>query len=834
MRKIAIIILTAVVACMTIEAKKMSDLTIVIDPGHGGYDGDDRGLDIFPYCAVVEEGYWESKSNLVKGLHLQNILDSLGVDIHLTRVHNIYNEIDGDDIPDEPGLATRAYVANNLGADAFISIHSNAGEGVNYPLMIYHAGGKYDDWSGALTTYKEENKILSEVINDVFNTSVYSNWVNYKGQINTEAPGRVTSDVALLGYSLGVLRNLHGVGMLSEGGMHEHRPQAHRLMNNDYNWLEAWYFAKALMIYFDTEDRFVTGNVAGVIYDDHNLRELVYTGKYANLTMLGRDKFLPLNGANVELLDASGKVVQERITDNDYNGVFVFRNIAPGTYTVRASKDGYYLLEKTVNVVADEVVYQDMPLSMKREFPLEVTSYLPNVEEGELVSCGERLVFEFNTDIDVEEFEKAFSIVPAVDGYFKYENSYRKVSFIPTTSFVKSTDYVVTISKTACTPDTIYENNSLAEDFVLKFTTMPREHLELIDNFPKDGGSIHYDAAKLEFRFDYKIDGSKDYIGKVTVYDSNDNVIAASARSCSYNKLSNNYGNIIIGLSKDLTIGESYRAVLSGELRDEENLLLGTDYEVNFVAKDEGAEQEGTLLEDFENASIFAYNADETVGISSSSPKYVRSTSTKLFDKSSGCFTYTFDDNREGVIVWDYAGAEPKTVVKGDKLGVYVSGDFNNHELYIGVTSGTDTKYEKICDLNFLGWKYFEVEMNSLEAGYTYNLSDVKLVQVTSAITQTGMFYIDNIIKAGTSGIEDVVAAAKDAVKVYPVPASDVIHVEAPAEIQALELVNIQGTSVAKVYGVNSVDVKEQPQGVYVLKVYTNEGMTSHRVAISK
>ena len=249
MKRIALMILVALMAGSALQAKKMSDLTVVIDPGHGGYDGDDRPIWIYPYTNGSQDGYWESKSNLVKGLHLQAILDSLGVDIHLTRNHNVYNETDGDGIPDEPGLATRAYVANNLGADVFISIHSNAGETVNYPLMIYHAGGKYDDWTGQLTTYKEENKILSEVVNDVFNTSVYSNWVDYRGQINTTTPGRVTSDVALLGYSLGVLRNLHGVGMLSEGGMHEHRPQAHRLMNNDYNWLEAWYFAKALMIY---------------------------------------------------------------------------------------------------------------------------------------------------------------------------------------------------------------------------------------------------------------------------------------------------------------------------------------------------------------------------------------------------------------------------------------------------------------------------------------------------------------------------------------------------------------------------------------------------------
>lgn len=815
--------MTVLMIAGALQAKKMSDLTIVIDPGHGGYDGDDRPIWIYPYEYNSEASFWESKSNLVKALHLQSILDSLGVDIHLTRVHNIYNEIDGDDIPDEPGLATRAYMANDLGADAFISIHSNAGEGVNYPLMIYHLLTSMEPRSA-------ESVRLAEVINDVFNTSKYSNWVNYKGQINTETPGRVTGDRALLGYSLGVLRNCYVTSMLSEGGMHEHRPQAHRLMNTDYNWLEAWYFAKALMIYFDTEDRFVTGNVAGVVYDDHNIREWVFPAPHSRNTMLGRDKNLPVNGSHVVLLDQNGNVVQERITDNDYNGVYVFRNITPGTYTVKVSHDNYYTREETVVVEADEVTYQDMSLIYKREEPLKIINYEPNVAADELVSCADTIELEFNWDVNTEAFEKAFSISPAVDGYFEYSNSYHKVAFRPTIAFEKSTEYTVTVDASACTTDTVYNHSQMEETFVLKFKTKDRDRLEVIDMYPQNGGEIHFDAPTLEFRFDGEIDAT-DLSGMVKVYEGT-NELTVNTRKSSYNKLSNGYGNYIVALNEALSAGKTYKAVLSGLLRDKEGIPVTTDVEVEFSAMNAGEDKTGDLLLDFETAGVFAYNVDATTGISTSTPKFALS-STRLFGAKSGRFSYDFASNRDGVIVWDYSG-DVKQVKKGDVVGIHVYGDFNNHELYFGVTSGTDTKYEKICDLNFRGWEYFEVEMASLEAGYDYSISNIKLVQVTSPITQKGVFQLDNIIKVGTSGIEDVVAAAKDAVKVYPVPASDVIHVEAPAEIQALELVNIQGTSVAKVYGVNSVDVKEQPQGVYVLKVYTNEGMTSHRVAISK
>lgn len=830
MKRIYFVILAAIVACSAVEAKKMSDLTVVIDPGHGGYDGDDRPIKIHPYVQNDTAGYWESKSNLVKGIHLKNILDSLGVDIHLTRLHNQYNEVDGDGIPDEPGLATRAYVANNLGADVFISIHSNAGEGVNYPLMIYHKGGKYDDWTGQLTTYKEENKILSEVVNDVFNTSVYSNWVNYKGQTGTTNPGRVTADVDLLGYSLGVLRNLHGVGMLSEGGMHEHRPQAHRLMNDDYCWLEAWYFAKSLMIYFETEDRFVTGNVAGVVYDNHNLREFTYPTTF---TYLGRDKNAAVNFAKVELIDAQGTVVQSRITDDQYNGVFVFRNVTPGEYTVKVSHDNYYTEETKVTVVADEVTYQDMPVCYKRSEKLAIKSYGPLGGDSVPVSCASTIDFEFNYDIDEASFEEAFSISPEVEGYFVYSNSYHNVSFVPSLSLEIDTTYTITLAKSVKTPDTYTADPSLGEDFTFTFRTLGRNRLEMIDNYPADGGAVHFDAPVFEFRFDKTIDYSN-IKNQIKVYDKDNNELTISTRSSKYNQLSNGYGNAMIVLQNDLTVGETYRAVISGELRDKENLPLNEDITLTFTAKDVSGEKEGELLEGFNVANLFVYDTTYTVN-NLTKPTSAKSSSKYLYDKASNRFAYSFADNHDCQVVWNFVAPDTvaRTYAKGDVLGLHVYGDFNNHELWVGVTQGTDTKYEKLCDLNFRGWEYKEVTLNSLEAGYDYNFSNIKIVQVTSPITQKGEIYIDNLIKRTSAGVEDVLVDEAAAIKIYPVPAKDVINVEAPNAINKLEIFNIRGAKVGETTA-SQINVESLSQGVYILKVVTEKSTTTHKVSISR
>lgn len=310
MKKIAIFILAALTAVFAADAKKMSELKVYINPGHGGYTSNDRPIRIHPFEQNDTNGYWESKSNLYKGLHMYHILDSLGATPYLSRIKNTED--------DDRSLSGIAAEANRLGVDLFFSIHSNAGEDVNTPLMLYR-----ENTIG--TPRYPENVTLSKIIWKNLHSSQLAVWTRQ----NEYVVGDLTFYDKMWQGGLGVLRTLYVVGLLSEGSMHEHRPEAHRLMNDDYLWLEAWHFVKSIMEFYDTEDRFVTGNVAGVVYDNHNLREFIQpVGFHA----YGRDTFAPINGASVELLDQSGKVIQTRTTDDMYNGIFVFRNVAPGDY----------------------------------------------------------------------------------------------------------------------------------------------------------------------------------------------------------------------------------------------------------------------------------------------------------------------------------------------------------------------------------------------------------------------------------------------------------------------------------------------------------------------
>ncbi len=810
MKRLFIFLLIALGTLATVQARKMSDLKIYINPGHGGYTSNDRPIRIHPFVQNDTLGYWESKSNLYKGLHMYHILDSLGTTAYLSRIKNTED--------DDRSLSGICAEANSLGVDMLISIHSNAGETVNYPLMLYR------EQTLGVPRYPEAVDLSKKIWHNL-HSSKLPIWTR-----DTEyVAGDLTFYQSMWEGGLGVLRTLYVVGLLSEGSMHEHRPEAHRLMNDDVLWLEAWHFVKSIMEFYNTEDRFVTGNVAGIVYDDHRLREAVMP---ANFTSHGRDKLAPLNGASLELVDASGKVVQTRTTDDMYNGAYVFRNVTPGNYTVRAWRDDCHLLETPVEVKAGEVSYADMPLTLKRLFPLAVTAYSPNVTSDESVSCSSTVDFTFNTDIDVESFEAAFHIDPPVAGYFVYSDSYTKASFIPELSFEPNIRYTVTLDASARHTDTNYEHPSMEAPLTFSFMTLNRSRLELIDQFPRDGGKVHTTNPTFEFRFDMSVDPANAF-DVISITDTQGKSVTLNKRTTKFNRLSNGYGNIIYAVQGNLTDGETYTLKLNTELRDRENLPLSEPIELTFQAEDVTDNVEtGTIVEDFEEAGVrFAYDPETAKGIGTTTPTSIRSTAEKLFGKAAGKFTYKFIDSHGGDVIWKYTG-ESISFVTGDRLSVFVNGDFNSHRLYAIMVSGTDTKYVDLGIIDFLGWQRREAVLDMLDTTYPYQFGGFRIVQQSSPITQQGTFCIDEISKLeGESGVDNITVAS-ETVSAYPLPASGTLNIRSEEPVQHLDLYDASGALIMSADQTETLNLGATAPGLYLLRVRTASGTTTLRIPV--
>ncbi len=107
--------------------------TIILDPGHGGYDN-----------GAVYFGRMEKYDNLDLALAVGEILDSNGVNVLFTRTEDVY-----------VSPLERAYMANMVPADYFVSIHRNSS----------HTPNTYSGVQSLVYSMNDPSEQLAENIN---------------------------------------------------------------------------------------------------------------------------------------------------------------------------------------------------------------------------------------------------------------------------------------------------------------------------------------------------------------------------------------------------------------------------------------------------------------------------------------------------------------------------------------------------------------------------------------------------------------------------------------------------------------------------------------------
>ncbi len=282
---------------------------VFVNPGHGGHDNNDRPCPFANDAAGKAVEYYESNSNLAKGNALCEILRHKGYEVQTTRTTNTT----ADDLP----LFEIVALAANSGADIFVALHSNAtgvDKRMNFPLALYRG------YTGEPKS--EGSDELSKCILKYTRANGMAQW-----NANERAAGDYTFYNWGYGVGLGVLRYNKLPAMLLEGTFHDYIPERCRLLNNDYCWHEAWEVSQGIDEYFKRSGRYGKGLIAGVIADSALTRS--YKG-----VQFGRDKFRPVSGVKIVLKDHRGKTVDAYTTDKLDNGVFLFRNLSPGKYTI--------------------------------------------------------------------------------------------------------------------------------------------------------------------------------------------------------------------------------------------------------------------------------------------------------------------------------------------------------------------------------------------------------------------------------------------------------------------------------------------------------------------
>ncbi|MDE6300711.1 MAG: hypothetical protein K2M19_03235 [Muribaculaceae bacterium] len=379
----ALVMMTAASATY---AASPEDLRIYINPGHGSWTANDRPMQMVGKDPYKSEGtdttsFFESNTDLIKGFGVlekliemgfpfDRTLNQTGKDWEIGAAKDLSQNLVMSRVKNGPyheqnltsnqtnNLPEDAYYYNrNLPEicaeveynefDMFISIHSNAASSnsVNYHLFMYRGrnegkGGpaipESTDMIRATHTYSFANEHAQWSV-----SSVYIN-----GDIDFMGGGKgSTGALGYYGY-LGVLK--HGVpGYLVEGYFHTHTPSAHRAMNWDVDMIEGYQYARGVAEYFELEERDATGEIYGIVRDAHTrFSHSLWTG------ITGTDDVLmPLNETKV-FLHKDGQKVAEYVTDNFYNGAFVFMGLEPGTYQITFENE-MYAEEKPVEVVVE-------------------------------------------------------------------------------------------------------------------------------------------------------------------------------------------------------------------------------------------------------------------------------------------------------------------------------------------------------------------------------------------------------------------------------------------------------------------------------------------------
>ena len=792
----------ALLAVLAVNVASAQQPHVYINPGHGGYDSDDRNMVIYPFSVGDSAGSWESKSNLRKGLALKEILEKKGYKTSISRVTNT----SADDL----ALSTIVALCNQSGADVFYSIHSNAtgtSSRVNFPMVFYrgYTGSPQIPNADVLAADLEPCLYANQTTVWTNNYQIWGDW-SFRPEWGTQ------------GY--GVLRGNYAVANLNEGSFHDYIPEAYRLLGLQYCWLEGWNISLGADKYFGRTDQYDKGVISGNVRDDRikRLQENPQT-----FLVYGDDNLMPIHSATVRLLDEGGNEVQRTMTDTLRNGIYTFKYVTPGTYTVEVSEPLHFPQTATVTVSANAPTYQNFYLKRVRDTPPMVVDYSPVWHEGDpAVKCSTPIVLSFNWDMDSLTTCSAFTLDPPVEGTFKWEDSYYRLVFTPVDAFDVDTHYTLTLKKTAeHGGGTCMEN-----DFTMQFYTQPRNHLEELAVFPYEGAPVHFKTPLVELRVDSLLE-TYNLFQRLRVLDSEGTELAWNKRSIKYNKRGDDYGFVRIPLVSNLEVGKDYRLVLDVDIADTADIHLPAERVINFTAVDAGAHKPGmTVVDDFENADNYGSYNNNYIPEGLNNSELTNSTD-RLFGSKSMQVTYGFN-NYTGPLMIRLKNELDVSFHQGDTVGIHVWGDMGYHNLAFWFYDENDDDgwYQPVGTIDFHGWRYMEVVVPFDDAIGEHIKFKGFMVSRNELMCKTGTLRFDNLLRKASSGINE-----KRLANMEVRHNGDYIVVSADTWVQGVELIDVNGRTV-KAAGGNCLNVADVAHGIYVVRVHINGRTASQKMRL--
>ena len=439
-----------------IVAQDLSGVRICVDPGHGGHESDDR--------EIVATGFWESESNLTKGLELRDILLGLGADVAITRTGNYDPPPSpaGESTPDDPTLSERVGMANAFNADFFNSTHSNGFNGTaNYAMVIFNGTTSSPTFPGARTMAN----IMAPKIHAVNHTT------------QSISIGDLTLNPSWT-YGYGVLYPANMPATISEGSFHDYIPESWRLMNLEYRKHEARAQARSILQYF-SEPGFATGAVAGLVRDPE------HTVSYYAMNSL-QDQYQPVNDLQVTV-EPGGYIYHG---DENNNGYFKIDSLDPGQYEIIVAAPGFTSDTTTFSVSANQT--RMINFTLLDIAPPMIIASEPTASDSNY-AAWEALTFHFSKPMVADSLEAAITLTPEAPGTLSLTNGGLTAIYQPDDTLDYLSDYEITIAASAVDvygrPLDGNQDGVGGDDWTLSFRTGPRDMIPpaITYHWPQDG-----------------------------------------------------------------------------------------------------------------------------------------------------------------------------------------------------------------------------------------------------------------------------------------------------------------------------------------------------------
>lgn len=738
MRRIYTIFL--ILMAFQLPAQDFSGLKIMVNPGHGGHDGDDR--------FIPSTGFWESEGNLKKGLYLRDLLQGRGAEVVMSRTTNFTE----DDLP----LSQISGIANSNDVDIFHSIHSNAGNGKTNRFLVLYAG---KDGTALIDGSKE----LSQMMLDVFDPA---------GTVWT-ASGLIFADWDFYNpsFHLGVLKGLEMPGTLTEGSFHDYIPESWRLTNDAYCHHEAVVIMRGMAKYFGEIGESEFGVIAGVARNPLEKPDYFYAPGTD-------DEKRPINNITVKIptlgLEYKG--------DEGNNGYFFFDSIAPGTYTITCEADSFEFYQTEVTVEANQTSNLDVDMEFDNSIPPALNTYAP--EDGAVdVALNQPITFHFSLPMNQESVQNAITIEPAIDVTYSWSENGKSIFINAVGGLTKAMEFTVNLTTDAKQLWGV----SIPEPLTFKFTTEDRSNLRLESTYPAENQTELSTLLQFRLVFDAPLD-EESAMQNIVIIDAAGNEVEKD-KIVSENI--SNKGHYYFEPKGGLVANTQYRILIKGGLIDIIGTNFGEDKEIAFTTQVKPFAP-GKVIVDYEDLSSF-WDPDGSGSTTGTNPDLTLFGPSKVHYISpdqSGKITYFFIGD-DGGLIREYTKLTPKVGSDpASQVGLWIYGDLSYNELEFWFYV-PDNVIVPVATIDWAGWKFVSIPFTDIpDAGTNPKFHSVVIKQTPEG-AKSGAIYCDDIQIVPDYSVNPTITSTK------PTAGSNTIDKNAAIEIVFDQAMDTEATNNA-------------------------------------